>query len=459
MKKPSAEKIGENTSRRLTLLESGGITQVIMRMSLPTIGSMLAIGVFYLADAAFISRLGTARLSAISVSFPIFAVIGGIGQAFGAGAASLVSRLLGKGEDEKASSAASAALFTAFFCGIAAASLSLLFLEPLLRLLGSSEAVLPFAMEYSRILIGANVLTLLNITMSNLVRAEGNARLSMISVFLSAGMNILLDPLFIFAAGLGLKGAALATVIAQFSSFLLLSSTFARKRNYSHISFSGWRRGIRYLPAILKVGAATFFLQLLGSVALAATNGAARRFGDHAVAAVGLTFRFLALGMYPIYGFCVGLQPVVGYSFGAENMPRVYRSLRLALGWTGLFALLFSACAVFFPAQILAIFSSDPDVLAVGIRMIRWVTAFFPLFGVQIVMAVFFQALGRALPAALIILARQVLFFYPAIFILPRLLGLDGVIYSQPVSDVLTAALTAILAIGVLRSLRKISNR
>jgi putative MATE family efflux protein len=438
---------------RTKMLGSGTIGQVIMRMSMPSIISMVGVGVFYLADAAFISRLGTTHLGAISVSFPLFAVVGGIGQAFGTGAASLISRFLGAGDRESAQRVASSVFFTALITGVIVAGVVIAMLEPLLRLIGASEAVLPLAIQYSRIIVAANVLTMLNITMASIVRAEGNARLSMASVLLSSGLNIILDPLLIFTAGFGLEGAAAATLIAQCASFVLLSTTFYRKRHQCKISVRLWRKGLRYIPSVLRIGAASFFLQFLGSSALAVTNKMALAFGDHAVAAVGLTFRFLALGMYPVYGFTVGFQPVVGYSYGAKNFDRLMKALRTAVFWTLSFSLVFSAALVIWARPVVGRFSGDAEVVATGARMLRAVAFFFPLFNMQIVMAVFFQALGRGVSAALIILSRQALFFYPAILVLPRFIGLDGVIYSQPVADVLTATLASVLTVLVLRGL------
>ena len=445
----------KNSADRERLLGEASIGQLILRLSLPTITSMVAIALFSFVDAAYISRLGIAPLGAVSVAFPIFAVIGSVGQTFGAGAASWISRLLGSGDREAASKAASVAFFSVILVGGVVAGLGLLFLQPILKLLGATHTILPYALKYSRILILANILTMLNITMSNLVRAEGNAKLSMYSVVMSSGLNIALDPVFIFLFHMGIQGAAVATILSQAASFALLVTSFVRNKNHCRIRLKLAFSGLQWFAKILRVGAATFFLNFLGSMGLALINNAAMRFGDGAVAAAGLTFRILMLGMYPVYGFCIGFQPVAGYSYGAKNFKRIFRALKASLLWTLPFSVSFSICVVIFAPQIVTLFSSDPEVISIGTRMLRATTVLLPLFDLQIVFAILFQALGRALPAALIILSRQGFFFLPAIFILPRFWGLNGVIFSQPIADAATSILAAFLTFFVLRALNR----
>lgn len=450
---PMESSMESRTESRTHLLGAGNDAQIIFRMSLPSIASLVAIGIFYLVDAAFIGRLGTRQLSAISVSFPVFAVIAGIGQALGVGAASWISRHLGENRREAADEVASTTFFSVVILGIVVAASILGFLEPLLKSLGASDAVLPYAKRYTQILVLANVITMLNIAMGNIVRAEGNAPRSMAAVILSSGLNIALDPIFIYAAGMGLSGAAVGTVVSQAASFAFLSITFIQNKNHCKINIRLWKRGLGRLPGIIRVGAATLFLQLLGGVALAVTNAAAKRFGDAAVASVGLTLRILSLGMYPVYGFSIGFQPVAGYSFGAKNIDRVLGVLKTTVIWTSVFACAFSVLTVSSIGIVLPVMSKDPEVIEIGTRMIRIVTAFFPLFSFQIVIAIFLQAIGRAFLAALIIISRQAIFFLPAIFILPRLLDLQGVIFSQPLSDILTFAVAALSGISATRSL------
>ena len=440
---------------RTQFLGEGRIGQLIRRLSVPAIGSMVSIALFQLVDAIFIGTLGTASLGAVSVAFPLFTVVGGVGQIFGTGAASMISRYLGANRSGDADKVASASLLGVLVAGVITATAINFILDPLLHALGGTDSIIAVGRGYARILVFANVLTMLNVTMTSIVRAEGNIKRGMYSVFISAGLNVALDPLFIFVFDMGLPGAAVATLVAQSAAFAFLSSTFFRSKNTASVSIRRALRGIALLPRVLLVGTPSFLLQLLGAGAIALINIAAAVYGDGAVAAVGLAFRILAVGMFPIYGFTTGFQPVVGFNYGAHNYDRVFSAIRSATLWALAFALVFAGVVVGFAPVFVRGFSTDPEVISIAVRMLRAVAAFFPLFGIQIVMAVLFQALGHALPAALIILSRQGLFFIPGILILPRFMGIDGIIATQPISDVLTSALTAIFAIVILRRLRR----
>lgn len=425
----------------------------MFRLSLPTIASMLTIGLYYVADAAFVSRLGTAQLAAVSVAFPVFAVVGGIGQIFGTGAASWISRLLGGGDREQADGAASVALCSAALVALFIATAGQLVLPALIRLLGASEAVYPYALSYVRIIIPANSVTILNVTMASIVRSEGNARRAMYSVAVSQFLNIALDPVMIFLFGLGIRGAAFATLVSQTASFVYLAATFVRRDNNCAVSVTAALRHRRLLRRIIVVGIPSLSLQFLGSFALALTNNAASQFGDAAIASVGVGFRVLAFGVYPVYGLSIGLQPIAGYSHGAGRFDRLTAALKETIKWAGAYAVIFAVVVVVWAPQIVGFFSPDPAVVAIGGRLLRTVTVMFPFFSLQVVFAVLFQAVGRPIPAAAIFVARQAVFFIPAVLVLPRLFGLTGLIFSQPFADALTTMLTAVLAVRFLRPL------
>jgi putative MATE family efflux protein len=445
----------DSAEKRTKFLGEGGIVELIRRMSFPVIASMAAVAVFQIIDAIFVGRLGTAALGAVSVSFPIFAVVSGLGQAFGTGAASWMSRYLGSGKKDEAGIVASTAVVSVGISGLILAGTILIIIDPLLRLLGATDTIIGFASLYTRILVLANVITMLNITMVNIIRAEGNAKYGMFSTLISAGLNILLDPILIFGFGLGMPGAAIATLIAQLCAFAFLVSSFVRGSNHCKISLRAGFGGIAHIGRILVAGAPIFFLQLLGASALGLINHVAMKYGDAAVAAVGLAFRILSVGMFPIYGFSTGFQPVAGYSYGAGDYDRVFRVIRTAVSWVFAFAVIFAAVVLTGAPQIVGAFSTDARVVDIGTRILRAVIILFPLFSLQIVMAVLFQALGYAVFAALIILSRQGIFFIPSILLLPRFFGLDGIIYSQPIADVLTSLLTVVFSIFVIRKLRR----
>ena len=444
-----------NAAERAELLGGGKIRRVLVKLAVPSIVSLAAVAVFNIIDAAFVARLGTPQLGAITVAFPIFAVVAGVGQTFGTGAASLISRLLGAGKKHQADRIASTAILSVLGIGLIVAGLGQLFLSDLLSLLGATDTILPHATVYARMLIVANVFTTLNITMTNMLRSEGNAFLAMTGVIVSTSSNIVLDPICIFLLDMGIRGAAVATLISQLFTFLLLASTYFRRQNHCHIKVKLFSFGRETMVKLIQLGAPMFLLQLLGSIALAVINIAAKPYGDAAVASVGLSFRVLILGMYIMYGMSLGLQPLVGFNYGGGRLDRVFESIKTTFRWTSTFGVVYAAVIVIGARMIVSLFSPDPEVIDVGTRILRAVTLLFPFFGLQVVVAILFQSLGMAVPAALIFVARQALFFLPAIVVLPRFFGLDGVIYSQPVADILTTILTVVLAIRLIRRLQR----
>ena len=458
MSKESDVTSRDKTESRTNFLGEGRIGQLIRRLSLPAIGSMVSISLYQLIDVAFIGRLGTEQLAAVSVAFPLFTIVGGIGQIFGTGAASIISRHLGASRREEANRVASSSLLAVIVTGLVVAALVSSTMVALLDFLGGSESIIAVARPYAQTLVFANFVTMLNVTMTNIIRAEGNVRRGMYSIFISSGLNVILDPIFIFALDLGLQGAAIATLLAQCAAFAFLSSSFVLHRNTVRLGVRRAITGFGGVGTVLKVGAPSFLLQLLGAGSIALINKCAEAYGDATVAAVGISFRVLVVGMFPIYGFTTGFQPVAGFNYGARNYDRVFAAIRTATVWALLFALLYALVVVTMAPAIVGVFSSDLEVVNIGARILRAVAAFFPLFGVQIVMAVLFQALGYAFEAASIILARQGIFFVPGILILSRLMGLDGIILTLPVSDVLTSILTAVLAVRIIRRLRSESN-
>ncbi len=430
------------------------IASLLVGLSIPSIIAMLTNAIYNLVDTFFIGRIGTSAVGAVAVAFPIFNLIGAVGLTYGVGAASYVSRLLGAGEKEQADKAASTALFTSLATGIAFALLGLMYLDPLLTAFGATETIMEYAREYTMIIIMGSIFTMMNMTMNNLVRAEGNAQRFMVAMVSGALLNVALDPIFIFGFGMGIKGAAVATVISQSVSTVIILEYFVRKKSFTNLSIRLFRFSLHIYSEIFKIGLPTFLRQFLSSFSVALLNNAAGAFGDHAVAAVGITMRVLMLGMMVLFGYGQAFQPVAGYNYGAKKFSRVFESLKFSILVTTVFATFFAIIGMVIPGSIVSIFSNDPEVIDVGSRALRAVSIFFPSFGFVITFTVLFQALGKGFAAGLLSMSKQGLFLIPAIIVLPRLFELNGVIYAQTIADFFTLFVAAILAMMIVKKLK-----
>lgn len=444
----------ERAEARTRRLGEANLRRVMFTLSVPAILGMLSNALYHVVDSIYIGRLGTQAIGAISVAFPIFALIGAVGISFGVGTASFISRALGAGRKREADRASAAGFVSVVVVGLSLSAFGLVFLDPVLRVFGATDTILPFARDYGVIMIAGSTVTMLKIYFNNLVRAEGNTRWSMIGMMSGAFLNIILDPILIFSVGLGIRGAAIATVISQGVALVLLAGHFVIRHSY--VRFRPWdfRVPATVYRDMLGTGSPMFFRQAMGSFAIALLNNAAAAYGDPAVASVGIVLRVLVFGMMPVYGFGQGYQPVAGYNYGAGSFGRLFHAMRLSIVWTAIYTSALTAVALVFTPYIAGLFSTDSEVIAIGTFGLRMVYSVFPLFGFQVVALVSFQALGKPLPALFIGLARQGIFLVPAVFLLDSWFGLAGVLASQGVADLLTALCSIALGAGLVRTLR-----
>jgi putative MATE family efflux protein len=447
-----------NPEERANALGSEPIPSLLIRMSIPSIIAMTVNAFYNLVDAIFIGYLGTSAIGAVSVAFPIFAMVGAFGLLFGIGTASYISRLLGSKDKIRADQTASVSIFISSLVSVLFVFTGFFLLQPLLKNFGATASIMPYAQSYTRILLFGSFFTILNMNLNHIVRSEGNAKLSMTAMLAGAFSNMLLDPIFIFVFRWGIAGAAIATVVSQALTTFLLFRYFFLKSSYLHIrkKFFTWNTGI--FMEIVKIGFPAFIRQFLASFTIALLNLAASSYGDAAVASIGITLRILSMGMFPLFGFAQGFQPIAGYNFGARRFDRLLASLKLSYLWSSLFCVSFTILSLVFSKQIISWFSVDPAVIDIGRRTIFAVTVLFPFFGYQIITAVLFQAMGDGIPSAILSLARQGIFLIPAIIILPKFFQLDGVIFSQTVADFLTLFITLAFSLRIVKKLNSKAN-
>lgn len=444
-----------SNDEKLTMIRDEKIPKVLLKMALPTMIGMMVSALYSVVDAFFVGGLGTSQMGAVSIAFPILQIIVGLGMTFGTGAASYISRLLGAGKNDEANRTASTALFSSVFVGIVSIIISLCFLDNILTALGATKTILPYAREFAVIYISGSILNIFNVTMNNIMTSEGMAKVTMISMLTSGVLNIILNPIFIYPLGLGIRGSAVSTVISQalVSAFYLW--VILSKQGCLRFSIKNFRLDGSIFKEIFKVGIPMLVFQLLSSISMGLTNAAASIYGDSALAAFGVVTRITALGSYVVFGFTDGYQPIAGYNYGAKKYDRLKEATKLSFKWTSVFCIAVALIFIIFPAQIISMFSkNDAMLINIGIKALRANGIIFTMFGFEMVCMALFLALGKGMEGAILSICRQGLFFIPAILILPNFCGIEGVIWAQPVADLLTAILASLFMLGLNKKLK-----
>ena len=429
------------------------VSRLVCRLALPCIISMLVTAFYNMADTFFVGRLDSnSATGAVGVVFSMMAVIQAVGFFFGHGSGNFISRELGRHNLEDASNMAATGFFSALGAGLLICVLGQIFLEPLAYLLGSTDTILPYAASYLRIiLLGAPWMTA-SLTLNNQLRFQGSAAYAMVGITSGAVLNIGLDPLLIFGCGLGVAGAAWATIISQLVSFLILLAGCARGGNLE-IRLSRVQRSWFYYQMMIRGGLPSLARQGLASVATICLNWAIRPHGDAAIAAMGVVQRLMMFGGSAMIGFGQGFQPVCGFNYGALLYTRVREGFWFCVKTSTAFLLAVGTAGIVFAPQLIALFRNDPEVIAVGAAALRFQCATFFLSGWVVMSNMMLQTIGRTGPATFLAMARQGTFFIPLVWLLSTTLGLLGVQMSQAAADVLTVLCAIPIQLRVLRQL------
>lgn len=448
---------GELRYRKMT---ETPVRKLILSMCLPTIVSMMVSSFYNMADTYFVSQLGTSASAAVGVVFSLQAIIQAIGFGFGMGASSFISRLLGAKQDDMADRVAITSLCSAAFVALIIAVIGLSDTDWLMRILGATDTIVPYASAYARyILIGAPYMAA-SFVLNNLLRSEGSAFRAMYGIFAGAVLNIALDPLFIFVFEMGTAGAAIATIISQAVSFIILLLQITKHGANLKLSLKKITLRWSVYREVFKMGSPSFFRQVLNSLASICLNVFAGPFGDFAISASSIVTRVMFFLTSAMLGFGQAYAPVAGYSYGAKKYDRV-RDGFWFLVKTG--AAVLSVCALVlfvFAPRILTLFrADDAQVIAIGTIMMRLQAVAFPMQVFTICANNLFQSTGKGARAAFLSLARQGLFFIPILIVLTQLIGLTGLQISQALSDTLTFACALPLAISYTRELKRLSQQ
>ena len=443
----------EQRQQKFDRMTKTPIPRLIGELAIPTIISMLVTSFYNMADTFFVGKINTSATAAVGIVFPLMAMIQAFGFFCGHGSGNYISRQLGAHNFEDASKMSATGFVSAFVLGLGILVVGFLFTDPLLRIMGSTETILPYARSYMRIiLIGAPYMTA-SLVLNNQLRFQGSAFYSMIGITTGAVLNIVLDPLFIFVLDMGVAGAALATIISQFVSFCLLIAGTFRGSNL-RLNLRDFSPSLKYYQNIVKGGAPSLFRQGLGSFATVCLNLMAGPYGDAAIAAMSIVTRISQFAASVVIGFGQGFQPVCGFNYGAKLFKRVQEGFWFCVKFCTSVLLVAAVCGWIFSPNLIGIFlKTDPLVIEYGSQALRLQALTFPLVGWITIANMMLQTIGKTVKASLLAMSRQFLFFVPVILTLPGFLGILGVQFSQPIADFCSFLLAVPLSISVLREM------
>ena len=441
-------------NNKMELLGSAPIPKALMALGVPIMIGMLINALYNLVDAYFVGGLGESPMGAISIVFPLGQVVVGLGLMFGNGAASYLSRLLGRGDRETANKVASTALYSSVIIGAIIIIFATIFIQPILALLGATETIMPYALTYARIYVISCIFNVFNVTMNNVVASEGAAKTTMCALLLGAVLNIGLDPIFIYGLDMGVAGAAIATAISQFVSTLVYLTYAIRKKSAFSFSFKDFKPSRQIYAEVLKIGVPTLTFQLLTSLSIALINRATNGYGDAVIAGMGAVTRVTSMGTLVVFGFLKGFQPIAGFSYGAKKFDRLREAIKTSILWSTIFCVAVGLLMFLFSTQIISQFANgNAEMIAVGEKSLMANGFSFFLFGFYTVYSSLFLALGKGTAGFILGACRQGICFVPVILILPLIWGMNGILYAQPIADVISAIITAFMALHLRREL------
>lgn len=447
---------GEIHLDRSKQLGEDSVLKLLVRFSIPAIIGMLVNALYNIVDRIFIGNgVDTLGIAGAAIGFPIMLVMMAFAMLIGIGANSLVAIRLGEQKKEEAEVIMGNALVLLVVINIVITIAGLAFLDPLLKLFGASEAVLPYARTYMSIILWGAVFQAVGMGMNNFIRSEGNPRIAMITMLIGALLNTVLDPLFIFVFKWGIAGAAYATILSQAVSAVWVLLHFIYGKGLLRLRFKNLSLRSSIVGKIIALGMAPFLMQLAASVLNAIMNKSLALYGgDIAVSGMSAVSGIAMLFLMPIFGINQGAQPIIGYNYGARQYRRVKEALKLAIIAATAVVIFGFVVTRLFPVQLISIFNKkDEALIAFGGHALKIFLIGMPIIGFQIVSANYFQAVGKPMQAALLSLSRQVLLLIPAILILPRFFGLEGLLYAGPFSDIMSSLITGVFLFYELRHL------
>ena len=414
------------------------VEKLILRLSVPTIISMLVTNIYNMADTFFVGKLGTSASAAIGIVFSLMTINQALGFMCGHGCGSNISRKLGNKQGDAAIKFASTGFFMSLFLGVLIMIIGVIFMEPLLRIMGSTDTIMPYAKSYGIcILLSAPFMTG-SCVLNNVLRYEGKAALAMVGLTLGGVLNIIGDPIFIFVLNMGTLGAGISTAVSQVISFFVLLSMFGGDRTVSRLRFSAISWDIKDILNILYTGLPSLIRQGMMSVSTMVLNYMSMPYGDAAIAAMSIVSRVCNFIFAIALGISQGFQPGSAFNFGAKKFKRVKRAFIFCCGLSMIILGILSVLSLIFSGHIIGLFRDDADVIGVGTFALRAQCIVLFVSPITLAASMMFQGAGENLPSSIASFLRSGITFIPMVAILPRFFGIYGIQLAQPVADVIS---------------------
>lgn len=434
------------------------ISKLLWEFSLPAIVGMVVNALYNVVDSIFVGNwVGGIGLTAVTIAFPLMIILMAIGMLIGIGSSTLVSIRLGEKNYQEAEVILGNAFSLMVVAVISTTVIALMYLDEILVLLGADAHVLPYAREFSRIILLGSIFLHIGFGLNNIIRAEGNPKMAMATMLIASALNIILNPLFIGVFNMGIAGSALATVVAQAVAAAWVLRYLLSDKGVLKLRYANMRLDKNIVVDICKIGLSPFLMQIAASVVTILSNySLLQHGGELAVAAFGIINRVGMLILMPIFGISQGVQPILGYNYGAKKYERVTKVMKLGIYAATLISILGFAVVQLFPTQIIRLFNDNPELIDLGANGLLLSLALLPIIGFQIIGANYFQAAGKAGYAIFLSMSRQVIILIPAILILPRFWGLEGIWLALPTADFISSLLTGTY---LWRELRRLSPK
>lgn len=445
--------------QKTNIMQSETIPRLLFKMSFPMMLSMLIQALYNVVDSIFVAMVSETALTAVSLAFPLQNLLIAAAVGTGVGVNSLLSRRLGEGRTEEANAVASSALFLALALSVIFIAIGLFLAKPFLALFTDSSELLELSASYSRICLIISFGCMFSITIEKLIQATGNSVQPMTMQLTGAIMNIVLDPVFIFFFGLGVNGAAIATVLGQIGS-MVLAFIFLKKNSYITIRLKDIRPKAKIIGEIYQVGLPTIIMNSIGTVMVSVINAILIGFSATAVSVFGVYFKLQSFVFMPVFGLNNGIIPILGFNYGARNRKRMTATMKLGLLVALTIMILGTLLFQLFPSELLSLFSASEEMYAIGIPALRIISLCFIPAAISIILISSFQATGFGLASMMVSIIRQLLVLCPAAFILSRLFGINGVWASFALAECFGLTFSVIFFIHVYKTrIRNLERR
>lgn len=452
IKKIDVEKVKRMTKQ--LELKDEKIWKLLLKFSIPAIIGMMVNALYNVVDRMYIGRLGALAMTGIGLNLPFMTILMAFGMLVGIGSGAIISIRLGQNKKEEAEKILGNAVTLIFIIISIVVVLSYIFKTDLLYLFGASTETIGYADDYISIILAGALFQGLGFGINNIIRAEGNPKIAMYTMLIGAIINIVLDPIFIFTFNMGIKGAALATIISQFVSMVWVFKHFLSEKSNLKLKINNLKLDMSIIKNIFAIGMAPFFMQIAASLVTIISNNALKTHGgDMAIGAMTVINAIAIFFLMPIFGINQGSQPIIGFNYGAGEYKRVKSALKLAVAAGTAVATLGFILTQFYTVGLIKIFNDDPELIKFTTTGMKIFLAMLPLVGFQIVSSNYFQAVGKAPKSMFLSLLRQVIVLIPMLIILPKYLGLTGVWLAGPISDFTASIVTAVFLYNEMKHL------